>query len=72
MARYGEEKVMATVALAVARLVEKKASPEVLLRYFTVLRDLNDAPRAFQQVFGLSPEAYSEEFAAYVKTLKGG
>lgn len=69
LARYGEDTVIATVSLAAARLTEK-TSPDALLKYFTVLRDLNDAPRAFQQVFGLTPEAFSAEFAEYVKTLK--
>ena len=68
-ARYGKEVVNATVALAAERLREK-VSPDALLRYFTVLRDLNDAPRAFQQVFGMTQEVFSSEFGEYLRTLR--
>lgn len=67
--KYGDTAVMATTALAAAYLQEK-GSPDGLVRYFNVLRDLNDAPRAFQQAFGMTPEAFAAEFAEYVKTLK--
>lgn len=66
--KYGNAAVTATVALAAARLQEK--SPDAIVRYFVVLKDLNDAPRAFQQIFGMTPEAFSAEFAEYAKTLK--
>lgn len=66
---YRGEVICATAALAVGYLAEK-TNPGALLRYFTVLRDLNDGPRAFQQVFGMSLEAFAADFAAYLNAQK--
>jgi len=66
--RYGEEATYASVALAASYLNEK-TSPDMLLRYFTVYRDLNDAPRSFQQVFGMSVEAFDQEYGAAMTGL---
>lgn len=68
VSRYGEEAVYATAALATGYLTEK-LSPDILLRYFTVFRDLNDGPRAFQQVSGMTLEAFEIEFGTYLTGL---
>ena len=44
--------------------------PQRVLRYFTVHRNLKDGPRAFQQVFGISLEAFAADFAAYLNAQK--
>ncbi|CQR70098.1 hypothetical protein SOV_29320 [Sporomusa ovata DSM 2662] len=63
--RYKGDVIYATVALA-AEYLAGKTDSGALLRYFTVLRDHNDGPQAFQQVFGMSVEAFDADFAAYL------
>jgi len=66
--RYGEDATYASAALAASYLAEK-TSPDMLLRYFTVYRDLNDAPRSFQQVFGMTVEAFDQEYGTTMNGL---
>lgn len=66
--RYGEKLVINTAALAVKHLTEKTSSDKVG-QYFVVLRDINDGPKAFKQVFGMELETFNAEFAAYLKSL---
>jgi len=66
--RYGEDATNASVALAASYLTEK-TSPDSALRFFKAYSDLNDAPRAFQQVFGMTLEAFDQEYAASMNGL---
>ncbi len=67
--RYGEKLTHITAAVAVGYLSEK-TSPDRVVEYFCVLHDLNDGPKAFQQVFGMSLEAFNDEFSSYLKSLR--
>jgi len=64
---YGEDVSYATTALASEYLISK--SPLSLVHYFTVLRDFNDGRRAFQQVFGMTIEAFNSKFEVYLNGL---
>jgi hypothetical protein len=66
ISRYGAEVVTATAYLATAYLI---SAPSILADYYVVLRDINDGPRTFQQVFAKSLDGYDTEFSAYLKTL---
>lgn len=66
--KHGAAAVSATTALACDYLAAR-FGPGALANYFTVLRDLNDGPRAFQQAFGMPLAAFETEFAAYAQAL---